>query len=600
MEISEVQALELYPLYEALQMYEAEMHEVEPEHPLLQAVQAGRIAELKNLLGAGTDVNSIRSPFDGSSALHYAAMHGRSRIAQMLLKHKADKEALDHAGETPLIKAAELGEQPVVEILLNAGADANVVSCSCARGRAALHFAAGEGHHGIVQALLNHGADVDAQDDKGYTPIMWAIFGGSLPTAEILLAAGADVAIRNNNGVAALHGAAGEGHNAIASALLQAGASKDVLDLDGDTPLIWASRSGHLPVVKTLVNAGANLNVRGTDDEGLAALHVAAAQGYNRVVRTLLASGANKDILDELGQTPLTVAEANRDALDCYGERPLIWAVAEGHVPLVESLLAAGVNITVRRRSDGGAALHIAAGGGHDNIVSTLLRKGAYKNVLDNKGTTPLLWATAAGHLATVETLLAAGANFNLRSRDDGFSALHLAAGQGYHKIVSALLRRGADTDVADPNGDTALMWAAGNGDLRIVEILLAAGADVTVRNNVEGYSAFDWATTGGHVGVQEAILRHTHDGTEGDDIEGGCKDMHLGPRTDPADPAQALDEDEFNFARQGVAGSARLADGGGRSFRGVLAVPGWPDVESICLAVALCLWFSARCKVRS
>ena len=716
---------EALQMYEALEMYEA-MYAAEPEPPLLQAVRAGRTAELKLMLTAGTDVN-VRSPFDGSSALHLAAIHGRSRIASVLLKVGADEDALDEAGETPLMKAAELGHQPVMDILLNAGADTNVVSCSCARGRAALHFAAGEGHHGIVKALVDRGADADVQDDRGYTPMMWAILGGFLPTVNTLLVAGADPTIRNNAGVTALHGAANTGHSDIVATLLQAGVGKDILDDDGDTPLMWASRAGHLPVVRTLVNAGANQDVCSMDDEGLTALHAAAGEGYNSVVKTLLKSGANKDTLNKLGETPLIVAVsrgqlrvvktlldfganftiattpqrhtalhyaahvgredivsvllasgaetlvtdsanrtplvwaardgntrvvevimaqrtalgesstdgclalllatrngrdgvvsailqgANKDALDCDGESPLIWAVTEGHLPMVNALVAAGVNVNARRGSDGSAVLHIAAGRGRDEMVSSLLRKGAYKDVLDNTGTTPLLWATAAGHLSAVETLLAAGANLNLRSREDDFSALHLAAGNGYHGIVSALLRSGADADVVDPNGDTALMWAAGNGHVGVVEVLLTGGADVTVRNSVEGegYSALDWATKGGHVGIQEAIRGRLDGATKGVDVDGVLESVR-GHTADPNDgDEEAWHRDScddqigateaLNLGHRGQTETVpSLTERGGLSLGGVLSAPGWLDLEGIGLAVALLLWFSARCKLRS
>ena len=639
------------------------MNGIEPR--LLQAVQAGRMKELKKLLATGTDVN-VRSSWRGLAALHVAAINGYGGIAEMLLKHGADKDALDDTGETPLMKAAVEGHQPVVELLLKAGADIDIAgksessrAASCFYGSGALQYAVAAGHDGIVRTLLKYGADVNAQDDRGYTPLHCAIQVGRV---------------------------------GMAGTLLEAGAKTLVTDKEEQTPLVWAARQDDAVLVELIMEDRTELGERSTD--GCFALLLAITNGRDGVVSALL-QGANKH------------------ALDCDGERPLIWAVVADQVPMVNALVAAGVNVNARRGSDGCTALHMAAVDGHDELVSTLLRKGAYKDVLDNTGTTPLLLATAAGHLSAVETLLAEGANINLRSREDGFSALHLAAWQGHRGIVSALLRSGADTDVVDRNGDTALMLAAGNGHVSVVEVLLAAGADVSVHNSVEGegYSALDWATKGEHVDVQDAICGLLAGSSASD--EGGSTDLRLGPFTDHVDPIQAEIDAEFNFEDSAsasdegedtdmplgfcaeqvqlaeliteeaarlkdpttagdegggadmpldlrndlvdatqtlieeessfgdpvsasdesggtylhlgprtdqvditqaeikkeldlghqmeteTAASASLTEGGDRSFLGLLSVPGWLDLEDICLAAALLFWFSARCKLR-
>lgn len=699
------------------------MRAPDAEPLLVEAVMGRRLAEVKHILTTGADVN-VRSPNGNSVALHVAALNGHHRIASTLLNHGADKDALDQAGETPLMKAVKMGHESVLEILLAEGADTDV---SCAYyGRSALHLAVGARHDGMLTALLDHGANENARDAEGYTPLAWAISAGGslLPLVKTLLQAGADLNIPSGdcNDCVALHVAARVGDADAIALLLLNGADIDVRDKDGDTPLVWAIRSHHLGCVEVLLHAGAKVDVRSTDDNGFAALHVAADQGsdamvylllefeadinilnnlgetaairavgggHKRVVQTLSEFGANftiatarngytplhfavhlerEDIVkilskgvdtliaDHDGETPLMWAArggnarlveimmadretfdedspdgcvalrlasfhgrdeavdallkgVNKDALDCDGERPLIWAVAGGHLPMVKALVAAGFNVNVRRGSDGCAPLHLAAGGGHDGILFTLLRAGTYKDILDNKGTTPLLWATAEGHLTMVRGLLAAGANCNIRSKEDGFSALLIAAGKGYLGIVSALLRGGAGADMVDHNGDTALMWAAGNGHLRVVEALLDGGADVSVRNDVEGFSALDWAARGKHRGVQKAIQRrlaHADADDDGDGVQDRCTTdtcLDSGGADQVDDVTQALIEEEFNFYRREqakIAGSASLAESVGGSLRGLLLAPTWLDAEGVLLAVAMLLWFSCRCRLRS
>lgn len=123
-------------------------------------------------------------------------------------------------------------------------------------------------------------------------------------------------------------------------------------------------------------------------------------------------------------------------------------AVGGGHLRVVETLVAAGVDVNIRGTVGGLTVLHAAAGCGHDQIVvSTLLLNGAEKDALDNNGGTPLMAAATGGHLPAAETLVAAGADVSIHSTVGGLTALHAAAGRGHDKIVSALLLGGAKKD---------------------------------------------------------------------------------------------------------------------------------------------------------
>jgi hypothetical protein len=111
----------------------------------------------------------------------------------------------------------------------------------------------------------------------------------------------------------------------------------------------------------------------------------------------------------------------------------------------------------------------------------------------------------AQGHAATVQTLLAQGANGNTVDRD-GKTLLMLAAFEGHTATVHVRLTNGVPANAKDKDGATALMLAASRGHTDVVAALLAKGADVNFQNNT-GQTALMLAIVGGHGGVVQALL---------------------------------------------------------------------------------------------
>lgn len=95
-----------------------------------------------------------------------------------------------------------------------------------------------------------------------------------------------------------------------------------------------------------------------------------------------------------------------------------------------------------------------------------------------------IVWATSDGIFDLVVRLVAGGANVNIR-RDDGCSALHVAAKEGRSDIAEFLLLRQADPNITDADGDTPYDHAVFYGEHEFAALLVRHGA--TIR---EGQSA--------------------------------------------------------------------------------------------------------------
>jgi ankyrin repeat protein len=128
---------------------------------------------------------------------------------------------------------------------------------------------------------------------------------------------------------------------------------------------------------------------------------------------------------------------------------------------------------------------------GQEKTLGFLLRRGADPNRRDSLGDTPLIWDIKKSQARTdqiqvhiIETLIAAGADSNLRSGlDPGWTPIIWASMLGETKIVTSLLRGGADINATDREGQRALNYAR-NAD--VARFLIAAGADPKLRGSGE------------------------------------------------------------------------------------------------------------------
>mmetsp|Transcript_27879 Transcript_27879/g.45551 ORF Transcript_27879/g.45551 Transcript_27879/m.45551 type:complete len:847 (-) Transcript_27879:50-2590(-) len=446
-----------------------------PGARLITAASDGDKKAVKKALDAGVAADS--TDWDQLTPLIAASSAGHVDIVKTLLAAGADVNAKDKDSITALMEASIMNHLGVVKELVKAGAALDAESAS---GVTALWLAAGEGRKEVVEFLLSKGAEKDVKRSDGITAVMAAAVGGHGDVVKALIAKGADIHAADKDGLTALMNASEVGDEGVAAQLLAAGADANALSSTGFTPLIVAAAGGHTAVLKTLVAKGATVN--GEHPEGVSALMYASAGGHKEAVDYLLEAGA----------------EVN--ALHAHGGSALMEAATAGALGVAEALLAAGADPMVKD-GDGVTTLMSAAAQGHTEVAALLLGRGVGVNAAAASGGTALMFAAASGHAACAEALIQAGADVNAKveatpeyidqvakaiadgeeevePHKDGVTALMVAAQGGHQATVELLLANGADIAAKDDEDMDALLSAVSKNEGAVAAALIQAGAD--------------------------------------------------------------------------------------------------------------------------
>jgi len=124
-----------------------------------------------------------------------------------------------------------------------------------------------------------------------------------------------------------------------------------------------------------------------------------------------------------------------------------------------------------KRKEQTSMAMFAVATSGDAVAVKKQIEMGMSVAITDDRGATPLHYASWYGHLATVEVLLSADADPNSRS-GDGFTPLHLASAFGHSPVVRALLKAGADSSLQDRDGHTSMELARRGSHNTVLQVL--------------------------------------------------------------------------------------------------------------------------------
>lgn len=281
----------------------------------------------------------------------------------------------------------------------------------------------------------------------------------------------------------------------------------NVQDEDDLTPLHYAARYNQLEVLKLLVENHAAIQAR--DEEGLTPLHYAARfkrESKKRVAETaedgsvVQPNGMPSSETQEDLQAQSTVIHflidrgADINIRDNYGQTPLHFAAMRGNEMACKDLISYKGTVALEAvDKQGMTALHMAASHNQAEIVKMLIDSGANLRCKDEEDSTPLHAAASEGNLRIVRMLFEAGARLDgwvtiqsmVTDKDvDGNTCLSLAVENGHYDVVKLCLEKRADVNVPNSIYMHPLHLAAVNGDVRIVRLLVEHNARIDVLNN--------------------------------------------------------------------------------------------------------------------
>ena len=458
------------------------------------------------------------------------AMWADPAVCQVLIDAGADIETKDEVGRSPLLRASISGKIAVVKMLVEAGAGVCVTDN---HERTCLMLAAYFGHTETVRYLVVlPEVDVNHSENNGYTALHFAVQQQFPDVVCLLIDAGADIEAKSKDGRSPLLLASIAGHLDIVKMLVEAGAGVCVSDSQRYTCLIMASASGHTETVRYLVGLK-DVDVNHTNC-GHTALHFAVMRNHPGVVEVLFEAGADIEVKDEEGSSPLLLActtghldivkmlveagagvrGSNIEGVTCllratyHGHTEIVrylvglpqvdvnqlgckdlnltalhLAVVEKHQDIVKVLIDAGAELD-RTGEDGRSAPLVASCMDMPDIVKMLVEAGAVVRATDNKGRTCLTLASYFGHTETVR-YLAGLKDVEVSHPDaDGYTALHFAVQQQFPGVVQELIDAGADIEANNKDKSSPLLLASRSGSFDIVKMLVEAGAGVCVTDN--------------------------------------------------------------------------------------------------------------------
>ncbi|CAB0041348.1 unnamed protein product [Trichogramma brassicae] len=474
----------------------------------LQSVVCNRFQKLAKLLlrnGAEPDVANCW----GETPMHIICRDYDLEWLQMIFEMEAynvkrkivNVHAVDQSGQTPLHCALFYGRQMMSELLLNNGANPNIVDN---KGLTALHMVCARPRDlEFVESFFRSCEDnqlpvfIDQQDELGNTPLLLALRSGNKwENIELLLNRGADPNLANAQRLTPLRLMIQNdcyNHETVImlcriSEELNKPLQIDAQDEKGRTALHWALLQHNMGLAETLLRNGANPNL--ADAQGFTPLHIVCMRRRDftlvdrfrrspsiltphsgntwETIEILLRSGADPTVLNANGSTPLEIICMGRrhcreeyiramlqmlreakeehrrmalaDAeyqLNC--DLPLLQVLRYGlHWPMIQMLLIRGCDPNMPHER-GMTLLHKICKNNDSELAKLFLSQSNDVKIdaRDEKDRTPLHWALATGSETTTELLLRRGACPNLADAQ-GSTALHFACKRGFECNDSA------------------------------------------------------------------------------------------------------------------------------------------------------------------
>ncbi|XP_028810894.1 ankyrin repeat and SOCS box protein 15b [Denticeps clupeoides] len=316
---------------------------------------------LDTVLLASHELTMEETTSEGETPLLLAVQAGLVENVKVLLEHGASPHNTNSRNETPLLLAVRLSSYDIVSALVMGGA---FVEQLCLKKWTATHEAAKVGCCDILMLLLRHGGKVMGRDGHGVTPLGIAAEYAHPEALEILIHNGGDVNAQATNGDTVLYDAAGSGSIDCIDLLLQHGANPNTASLCCQLPIHRAAYEGHYLALRRFIPITTKRAIRLS---GQSPVHSAADGGHASCLELLIEKGFDVNSLLE------------EHISENYGDMrksALYFAVSNGDVTCSEMLLKAGAMPDL----DPLRCLLVAVRAGRHELVRLLLGHGADVN----------------------------------------------------------------------------------------------------------------------------------------------------------------------------------------------------------------------------
>ncbi len=374
------------------------------------------------------EVRAIPTDTRAMRLLHVAVAENQSEAARLLLQRGADPDLRNADGRTPLHDSLELGRFDIETLLREHGATVDICSAAIC------------GEIDVVRGWLDRDPALANDGSTHLSPVGWAAFGGRFDVIRLLAERGAA--------------------------------------LDASETLWPAAQTGRTELAAQLVGLGVDVNAP-AGARRRTALHACSMMNYTEdasgVARVLLDAGADANVQDADGKTPLDLALETWLALTEQEPTPrrferVIDALREhGGVARLEE--EAWRRLAVRAALRGDAAM----------LKHVLDLHPASIDAVGGQWDQPLLHLAAAeGHLNVVDELLGRGFDVNTRDKMDNAYAMHFAAAEGRLDVVQRLAEAGGDVHGDGDDHELGVLgWATCFDHVRqdVADDLLSRGA---------------------------------------------------------------------------------------------------------------------------
>ena len=469
--------------------------------PVFEATMMGRDEIVRFLVNKGATLKAGKERY---TILSYAVLYLKPETLKFLIKKGANVNEKSQAGLTPLFTALMDNKDKGVKILLDNGANSKDKDKA---GWTALHYAAISNSPQMIDLILKKGIKIDIRDNYGITPLALSVLTGSVESVDFLMKKGANIHTVDNRGLTLFHIVRAPYYRSralsfskkrniirIFKKLQKAGLDINEGNEKVTPPLIEAIKSNDLRFTDTLLKSGADVNIQ--DKHGRTPLHYAIYKLSSRlgkgtlslgrgtktytIILLLIENEADPSIKDDRGNPSL-------DFVKCRGRENEYKKVMGLILPRMSMVLEAlnsdsrdEIDELFRKRPDlinkknisGLTYLHLASTiRDIDWFTEYLVCKGAVVNAEDESGWTPLHYAAFENAENNMKLLLEAGANINAKA-GDGAQPIHAACQAGKYNAVKFLLERGANSNAKTNNGQTPMSIAKEIQSEKIVKLL--------------------------------------------------------------------------------------------------------------------------------